>query len=168
MTRHDSHDFGGPPPIPPRAALRRPGLRGIDRREMMRVVRRVAAPMAGLVLAHLILGGCQRKTEVIDYDNPSRRVDSVKLMMAFQNHPVTANRDYTGQVIEVTGQALRVEKDGIAMGADAFGDHIWCVFESDSALRQIQIGQEITVVGLCKGQNGHLLVDRCRQVGDKS
>jgi len=116
-------------------------------------------PVAWLLL--FLLAACSTPSS-IDYANPEQRIQAVNLVSNYVNHPNVADRDHTGKVIEVSGRVMRMEKDHVVIGSAEKGE-VWLAFEG-ATLPEFQTGQEITVVGECKGKNGHVLIDKCRQM----
>lgn len=107
-----------------------------------------------------LLAACSPTPSSIDYSNPEQRIQAVNLVSNYLNHPNVADRDHTGKVIEVSGRVLRMEPAHVVIGSAEKGE-VWLAFESGT-LPALQVAQEITVVGECKGKNGHVLIDKCR------
>jgi len=116
-------------------------------------------PVVWLLL--LLLAACSPTPNSIDYTNPEQRIQAVNLVSNYVNHPNVADRDHTGKVIEVSGRVMRMEREHVVIGSAEKGE-VWLAFEGGSLPQEIQAGQEITVVGECKGKNGHVLMEKCR------
>ena len=114
-----------------------------------------------LIVVCLALAACSPARSSIDYANPEQRIQAVNLVSNYLNHPNVADRDHTGKVIEVSGHVLRMEPGHVVVGSAEKGE-VWLAFEGGTLPEGLQPGQEISVVGECKGKNGHVLIDQCR------
>jgi len=115
-----------------------------------------------LVVLCLLLASCGPAASTsIDYEHPQQKIQAVNLFSNFVNHPNVADRDHTRKVLEVTGHVLRMEPGHVVVGSAEKGE-VWLAFEGATIPAGITVGQEITVVGQCKGMNGHVVVDQCR------
>ena len=122
------------------------------------------------VVLCLLLAACApASTASIDYAHPEQKIAAVNLVSNYINHPNVADRDHTRKVMEVTGRMLRTEPGHVVVGSAEKGE-VWLAFEGGTIPPGLTPGQEITVVGQCKGMdseldpkgNGHVLVDQCR------
>lgn len=90
------------------------------------------------------------------------------LYSAYENNEIAAEQKYTGKLIELTGTIYDI---GIDIFDDAYivldcGQHlkkIQCYFEDDQldAAAELQKGQSVTLVGICKGLTLNIVVKDC-------
>lgn len=95
-------------------------------------------------------------------------VTAKELYSAYDNNEIAAEKKYTGQQIKLTGT---IDDIGLDILNDAYitldcGQYILsvqCYFEDDQldAVAELQKGQSVTLVGICKGLTLNIIVKDC-------
>jgi hypothetical protein len=91
-----------------------------------------------------------------------------ELFQAFEEDELAANEAYLDKVVEVKGKVQDVSKDDEGLtsltlnsGSDMFG--VICQFDelTDHSKTEFEVGEEVTVKGICTGKLMDVVLVRC-------
>ena len=98
--------------------------------------------------------------------SPVARLSASELFDAFSSDESAANQNYTGKVVEVSGEIYSIEEGSqddlniLLMGAsDMFG--VSCNISKEDLSQELSNGQQITIKGECSGMLSDVVLIRC-------
>jgi len=104
------------------------------------------------------------------------RVTAKQLEQDYDDNQFTADEEYKGKLIEVTGAIITIDRDfddkpyiNLAANGNSFTT-VWCSFdESDvSSLAKANKNYEITIQGICDGLKSNVNLKKCKVISISS
>ena len=99
--------------------------------------------------------------------NAPIKVTADELGKDYASNTISADRDYKGKVLQITGEIFQVDKDKknniyIALGTKLLPD-VYCFVKKShySKVTELEAGKEITITGICTGKQTYVLMNEC-------
>ncbi|MDB5250628.1 MAG: hypothetical protein JWQ40_5022 [Segetibacter sp.] len=110
--------------------------------------------IAAGVYAYRMYTGKVKSLEDADAD---ATVTAIDLVAAFEKDSATANKQYLGKIVAVTGNIKSIEKESgsIVLGEEASMSSVRCSLDTNfvKKIAGLNLGNQITIKGACTGFN---------------
>jgi len=85
------------------------------------------------------------------------KISAPELYLAFEKNEVSANANYTNNLLEITGDISKIEESenycGVIKLDGYFSSTVDCYINDKDKVAKLESGQRVTLVGLCLGKN---------------
>jgi hypothetical protein len=124
--------------------------------------------VVGLLIL-IVLGCGELRRNASRDDTPDFEISVEQLVKEFKDNPTSADFKYSGRTLSLTGVVnQKILGSTLVFKTDHRRDGfaVQCFFDKDGAdsYKKIRNGQEVTMLGLCKGRDsndGPLMITQC-------
>lgn len=95
-----------------------------------------------------------------------RKIEAIELFYKFENDENAANKLFLGKIIEITGIVSEIQNSQNNETLVIFKDDeevfgVACTFKNANSIKMLEVGNKITVKGICQGFLTDVVVNNC-------